>query len=280
MAVYCQADMPFTLSHPAAVAPIRLVAGALPLSALAIGAMIPDFEYFWHLRPLALWSHSILGLFRFCLPLGLVTLALWELVMRGPTRTLLGLAPDPNADARRWRWWVSASIAILLGAATHLIWDGLTHRNRWAHDLFPSLGRPAFALGNGSMSWLGVLDYAGTLVGGVVVLVWLWRTLKHGNAFRAWRLDPWRFVVTSALVAAGLIGGVANMVQPIVTTRQGILAMELRVARLAVGAMLAFGVALLIYCLAAGKRRAASPQPPTRSESATSSSLSPRRSGR
>jgi hypothetical protein len=57
--------MPFTLSHPAAVAPLWPIARRfrLSLAALAIGAMVPDFEFFLHLRPAARWSHALVGVF-------------------------------------------------------------------------------------------------------------------------------------------------------------------------------------------------------------------------
>ncbi|HET7456508.1 MAG TPA: DUF4184 family protein, partial [Gemmatimonadaceae bacterium] len=85
--------MPFTLSHPAAAGALHPLVrrGWLPLSALVVGTMAPDFEYLIHLRPLALWGHSAVGLFAFCLPAGLAVLAAWELVVRDPVRGLIGL---------------------------------------------------------------------------------------------------------------------------------------------------------------------------------------------
>src|ERR1043166_8840756 len=99
--------MPFTLSHPAAGVPhwpvLRRL--GLPLAAVAIGAMSPDFEYFIRLQTLALWGHSLVGLFVFCLPAGLVVLAGWELLVKDPTLDLLGLSDDRRAVRRDPTWW-------------------------------------------------------------------------------------------------------------------------------------------------------------------------------
>ena len=65
--------MPLTIAHPAAVLPFRH--GRLPLSALVVGSIAPDFEYVLQLYPRSDFSHTALGLFTFCLPSGMI--ALW-----------------------------------------------------------------------------------------------------------------------------------------------------------------------------------------------------------
>src|SRR5690349_19318060 len=81
--------MPFTVSHAAAVLPLRRFR-SLPLAALMIGSMSPDFSYFtpW---TLFLYTHSIPALFWFCWPVGL---ALWILFVRMVETPTLALLPD------------------------------------------------------------------------------------------------------------------------------------------------------------------------------------------
>ena len=240
--------MPFTLSHPAAIAPLWPLArrARLPLAALAIGAMVPDFEYFIHMRPLALWGHSIAGLFVFCLPVGLGTLAAWELVMRAPTRRLLGFEPDAP-EAHTPSWWLLGAAAIVIGAATHIVWDGLTHRGRWGESLFPALGGRAFTLRGFDIPWGVVLDYASTIVGGFVVLTWLGRTLWRSRALWVWSGSPWRMITTAAIGAAGVLVGLVNLGRMIAGSGEGFWEAEFLIARLAVGAMLGTGLALLAF---------------------------------
>ena len=75
--------MPLTISHPAAsVSFARL---NLPLSALVIGSMMPDFPYFIPaLFSQSGFSHSIIGVFIFCLPVGLVSLGLFHFLIKYP----------------------------------------------------------------------------------------------------------------------------------------------------------------------------------------------------
>ena len=61
--------MPFTVSHAAAVLPIdRWTRHTLPLTALMIGSMAPDFGYVFSYELSRPITHSFLGLFTFSLP--------------------------------------------------------------------------------------------------------------------------------------------------------------------------------------------------------------------
>jgi len=61
--------MPFTLCHPALVVPLhRCVRRWTSLSALVIGSMAPDFVYFLPAGVDGVFSHSVPGLFLYCVP--------------------------------------------------------------------------------------------------------------------------------------------------------------------------------------------------------------------
>ncbi|MFF4986198.1 DUF4184 family protein [Streptosporangium saharense] len=132
--------MPFTLIHPVVAVPLRRF---LPPTALAAGAMIPDFPYFvpyglggviapvgapwWQLLD-AGYTHRVQAS-------SLAVDVVFALVLAGvitvcaaPARALL-----PRALARRmgrrgraraahWAWW---PVAAAVGVATHLVWDRL-----------------------------------------------------------------------------------------------------------------------------------------------------------
>ena len=77
--------MPFTLSHPVISIPLKRYLGDFGiLSALFIGAMAPDFvymmppEFVYYYR---LESHSLMGLIKVCLPLGIGFFYLYHLLM-------------------------------------------------------------------------------------------------------------------------------------------------------------------------------------------------------
>ena len=205
--------MPFTLSHPAAIGPLWPVVRRLrlPLAALAIGAMAPDFEFFLHLRPEARWSHSPWGLVAFCLPAGFAAYLVWEGFVRAPVRALLAL-PATSADASEtsrapW-WWARAAGAVLLGAATHLVWDGFTHGGYWGASRWPWLLSPALTVRGRIVPWFNLLQHLSTLLGGVVVIVWLGVTLHRAGAFARLRRSRWRQGTLTCLMLAACGAGI------------------------------------------------------------------------
>jgi hypothetical protein len=134
--------MPFTVSHAAAVLPLHRLSRHLPLTALMIGSMAPDFGYFFLRDAPRHVTHSFPGLFTFSLPVGLVGWLFYIAVLEKTTITLL---PDrwhtrfAHTDAITPSLVLRACIAIVLGAITHLIWDAFTHRHTFITDTFPVL---------------------------------------------------------------------------------------------------------------------------------------------
>jgi hypothetical protein len=128
--------VPFTLSHAAVALPFRLA--RLVPSAVLIGTFAPDLEYFIRLQAGGGWGHTLAGVFGLDLPLGLVTLWLFHRLVKVPLAYLL---PD-SLRARLTRQLVPfrfgpslrflhVVLSMLIGIATHLIWDGFTHGDTW-----------------------------------------------------------------------------------------------------------------------------------------------------
>src|ERR1700679_2947936 len=62
--------MPFTFSHPAAVLPAKLLPDKwVSMTALVIGSITPDFEYFIRMKNVGLYGHTVIGVFWFDLPI-------------------------------------------------------------------------------------------------------------------------------------------------------------------------------------------------------------------
>jgi hypothetical protein len=129
--------MPLTISHPAAILPFARREG-LPLSALVIGSMLPDFPYFFPFLLGGSISHSLVGSIIFDLPVGLVSLWLFQVVLKQP---LLDLLPpslharipkqeDRNAT-RPWKRFGALCLALLVGIWSHIAWDSFTHLDGW-----------------------------------------------------------------------------------------------------------------------------------------------------
>lgn len=90
--------MPLTFAHPAAILPgYQWRDRGVPFSALVIGSMSPDFEYFLRLEPIGHFAHTIPGVFVFCLPTGLLVYGLYRVLLSPVVPALL-----PLVIRRRW----------------------------------------------------------------------------------------------------------------------------------------------------------------------------------
>lgn len=234
--------MPFTLAHPAAIAPFWPLVrrGHMPVCAFAIGAMSPDFEYLWRLSTEWKWSHSPLGLLYFCLPVGLLVLTLWVGVVREPTRRLLAL-PSARLPTSS-RWWLLAGAGILAGAATHIAWDGFTHGFGWAVHLVPAL-RSRMSVGGVDVPLFNILQHLSTTIGGLVVVAWLWHELRTGTPRGL--MIAWRVAVFTALGAVMAVVGIWNAAR--LGTASESSSLQIQVGRAAIGALLGLAMGLLAY---------------------------------
>jgi hypothetical protein len=171
--------MPFTVSHVAAVVPLyRRLSRAHVFSAAVIGSMVPDFGM---LLPgsLARWqTHSLVGLFSFCLPVGLIVYILTQWLVKPaiaevlPDGAYLRLrAQHPSTDLRRASIWLYAAIALLFGALTHLIWDAFTHENGRGVRFFPFLSDYGPQMAGHSLQLYRWIQY-GSSVFGLAVIAW------------------------------------------------------------------------------------------------------------
>ncbi len=127
--------MAFPLAHPAAVLPLRRFSSKhLNFTALLIGAVVPDLSYCAHGLGLGQFAHTLRGCFGFSLPVGWLAM----LIFYGVGEPLLKGLPAPHRDVllpacRRnpGEWWYAAPISLLIGALTHVFWDGFTHDTGW-----------------------------------------------------------------------------------------------------------------------------------------------------
>ncbi|HEX8440626.1 DUF4184 family protein [Archangium sp.] len=179
--------MPVTLpAHAAAVLPFfRLSRRGLLPTALVVGACAPDLAYVYAVRGVGEPSHQVPGFLLFCVPMGLAVLVWLEVLVLPALRLALpevggvqwgrfarteGLPRTPLA-------WSLAVAALVLGATTHILWDGFTHRSMWpAEALYPHVVVP---LGGRELPLPRVLQHASSLVGSLLVLGYMARRYRH-----------------------------------------------------------------------------------------------------
>ena len=176
--------MPFTFVHPAAVVPFTGRRLRLDMTCLIIGAMAPDFEYFAHARMVGNFSHSVKGLFLWSLPVTLLLawlfhhLIKWPLLLALPSlisrRLALVFAPTwPQREPPKA--WAVAAISALLGAFTHIVWDGFTHASGWFVRRIATLSEPIHVPVVGDVPLNRALQHVSTLVGAIILLIWMYR---------------------------------------------------------------------------------------------------------
>jgi hypothetical protein len=136
--------------------------------------MAPDFGYFFSHAASRQLTHSFTALFTFALPAGLFVWLFYVAILEKATITLLSdrwHTRFAHTDRITPSLIARASIAIVLGAVTHIVWDAFTHRGTFATDAFPGLlGRtPGF-------EWLPIyhlLQGLSSVIGLVFLLIWL-----------------------------------------------------------------------------------------------------------
>jgi Domain of unknown function (DUF4184) len=178
--------LPFTLAHPAAVLPFKRW---LPFSALVAGSLAPDFHYFLSLAPdvhFRHFSHSKLGAFLFCLPVGLALLWIFQRWMKLP---LISLAPEAHQQrlgrfAPPFSWGPATRFllilcALLIGIFSHLAWDAFTHDGGFFVRNVPDLRAPALEEWGSHRPLFNMLQHASTLLGMTLLIVWYWLWFKR-----------------------------------------------------------------------------------------------------
>ena len=210
--------MPFTFAHPAAALPLHGVLGrAGILSALVVGSLSPDFGYFVPLGLSRVESHSLAGLFWFCVPAGLLAYGLFHLLLRpvvayllpAPVRDRLPPLPETFGLPVAPVWAVLLSLG--LGAATHLLWDACTHADGFVVKAQPALHVLLWEVGGYRVFVYKVLQHGSTLLGLVLLALWIRRWFMATSPHRAslgWHPpEAVRMPALFALLAGSILGG-------------------------------------------------------------------------
>lgn len=198
--------MPLTPSHIAAVIPLK-GRSVLPFAALAAGSMSPDLWYYlpgsWVPQPS---THTVWGILVWDVLFGVVMWLAW----RAASSALYDIAPDPIR--RRWRLptepfsaWRFVPVAVLIGAATHVLWDEFTHGGRFG-DTHIAVLAASYATPLGPVAGYQLLQYFSGAFG-LAVIAWVGLRLPQQRAES--RRRPQGAVIAPFAVVAGGLAAVA-----------------------------------------------------------------------
>jgi hypothetical protein len=250
--------MPFTVAHAAAAVPLaRALGRRAVLSALVIGSMVPDFWYFLPLHLKRADTHTLGGLFWFCLPVGLATYILYHTLLKQPW---LELVPQPLAlrlaacspgGLPRARWSVVVT-SVALGAASHLLWDALTHDGPFVERALPALDAALFSIGPYEAYGYSLLQHLSTAAGLTLLAMWLAAWYRSATPLAPAQRRLPRIAAVTLLVAVGAATAWIGADAALAVWKQHLTLPEARLlAKLAFGeaataalaALLAYGVA-------------------------------------
>lgn len=212
--------MPFTLAHAAAALPSRRL--RLIPSAVVIGTFAPDFEYFLRFAPDRGFGHSLKGVLELSFPLAIVVLWIFHTFVKVP---FAGLLPDgiqrrlsahlDEFSFRGGRRLFLIGISILLGIATHVLWDSFTHPYYWPYRHWPLLRETLWVPILGTIAFFKFFQHGSTVLGIALLLLWTihwYRNTEPSADLVRPPSEKERITVVSVMASVALIGGVARAI--------------------------------------------------------------------
>lgn len=194
--------MPFTFSHPALILPVTYLPKKwYSLSALIVGSMTPDFEYFIRMRDFSTYSHTIDGALWFDMPLGLLLLYVFHNLVRNTLIEHLPFSLNIRFSAIEKFNWNSyfkknvfvVLLSLLTGIASHIFLDSFTHGHGYFADLIPLL-KDNYNILNHQISGAAIAQYVGSVIGGIIMLIAVFKLPEGANTKRRKILSFWLIV--------------------------------------------------------------------------------------
>ncbi|KXX67309.1 DUF4184 family protein [Flammeovirga sp. SJP92] len=117
--------MPITFAHPSAVLPLFRYSHYLSVSALIIGSVIPDFEHYLQLQQSVKLGHTILGIFVFNLPVGILVYYINKRLFKPVLRRVTPIRFKRQQPRTQYSFF-QISLSIFIGVITHFLLDAIT----------------------------------------------------------------------------------------------------------------------------------------------------------
>lgn len=167
--------MPFTVSHSALVLPF-LKNKKLSATALIVGAMSPDFEFFFKMTTQSEFSHSFLGIILVDFPLSFIVMFLFHKIIKKP---LIENSPIyfqirlQDLKELNWIYYFKNNIFIVLislflGAVSHLFLDSFTHLDGYFAEQIPFLSLAFY-----SIHLTDIAQYLSSVIGLIFISIYI-----------------------------------------------------------------------------------------------------------
>lgn len=204
--------MPFTFSHPAILLPF-LKNKKLSATALIVGSMSPDFEYFFRMKMQSEISHTLLGIFLIDLPLGFIVMfAFHEIIKRPLIENLPAFLQNRLQELKEFNWVIyfkSAVFIVLisffLGAVSHIVWDSMTHWDGYIVQQFSFFNLELF-----SIPFYKIAQHASSIIGLGWILFYIYKLPEKNENSKIVDFNYWSFsiVFTAVFIAVRFYFGI------------------------------------------------------------------------
>ncbi|MFM2228949.1 MAG: hypothetical protein RL607_207 [Bacteroidota bacterium] len=199
--------MPFTFAHPALLIPLRLYQSLwYSWTALIIGTMVPDFEYFFRLETVSTHSHTFWGLLYWDIPVGLFLFIVYNQLVKKVVWTNLPSSLHERLHVYSQpitifslRQFIFVCFSIYLGAITHVFWDAWTHPKGYFVNYFTTLQKEVIVL-NYTIPYFKFAQHGSTLIGILAILHFIYR-LPKSKTKAIPRIKPfWGSIIASTFI--------------------------------------------------------------------------------
>lgn len=166
--------MPFTFSHPAIVLPF-LKNRKMSATALIVGAMSPDLEYFFRMKTESEMSHTFLGVFLVDFPLGFIVIYAFHQIIKVPLIANLPVFFQKRMQVLKETDWLvyfrnnrlTVFVSFFLGTVSHFFLDSMTHWDGFLVQRIPFLSKIFLGI-----AVYDIAQYLSSIVG--LWLIWIY----------------------------------------------------------------------------------------------------------
>lgn len=191
--------MPFTFSHPAIILPLRCLPKSwFSFTALIIGSLTPDFEYFLRMKVKSNYSHTLLGIFWFDLPLTIILAFIFHNLARNLLfQNLPSIIKNRVFVFTEFNWniyfkrnWFIISLSTLIGIISHVFWDGFTHDHGYFVNQIDFLRNSLSFFGKEIPFWK-IAQHGSSIIGGLIIIVTFLKLPQNVNSPNSIRILYW-----------------------------------------------------------------------------------------
>lgn len=190
------------------------------MTALVVGSMAPDFEFFIRLQPVKQsmeipFGHTISGMFLYDLPLCFLFAWIFHAIIKTPLLTHLPKPFDQRYSQDAWQKWtmdlrsfIVFCYSAILAMVIHIILDSFTHLNSPMVHQVSYLFMTVNIFGY-SIPVCKLLDHIGTVVGLFVVMAFLYSyNCTASTGFQSAISASRQIAYFAAILGSGIINAI------------------------------------------------------------------------